>query len=77
MRDDLEIVEECHHKDAEGDIEGHFVLSDGSKTKFCLYKQYGSVEWQQWGNTTDKLGVSVDRIEQLVEELGYKLTERE
>lgn len=47
-------------------IKGHFILSDKSKTMFAIDKEYG---WQQWGNSTENLGLTVDRLEQLQSEL--------
>ena len=47
-------------------IKGHFNLSDGSKTQFSIDRGYG---WQQWGNTRENLGLTVDRVEQLTTEL--------
>jgi len=47
-------------------IKGHFNLSDGSKTQFSINKEYG---WQQWGNRRENLGLTVDRVEQLTDEL--------
>ncbi len=47
-------------------IKGHFTLSDKSKTKFDIDRGYG---WNQWGNTTDNLSLTVNRVEELLEEL--------
>jgi len=44
---------------------GHFILSDKSKTQFEMRKGQG---WNQWGNTTDNLGVTVDRVNELTSE---------
>ena len=43
-------------------IWGYFKLSDGSKTQFEMKK---GESWFQWGNTTDKLCETVDRVESL------------
>ena len=43
---------------------GKFFLSDGSETQFSIAPDLG---WQQWGNITDKLGVTVDLIDALSE----------
>ena len=66
--ENLEIVEECRRKDDEGEIEGHFILSDGTKVLFCITDVAGQLEWFQWGATTEKLGVTVDRVEALTQE---------
>ena len=47
-------------------IKGHFNLSDGSKTQFSIDKEYG---WEQWGNTKENLGITVDRLDRLKNEL--------
>lgn len=67
------IIEECRTLDDDGSIEGHFDLSDGSKTHFRIYKQYGKWNFQQWGNKYNNEGRTVDRIEQIVNDLaeGY------
>jgi hypothetical protein len=69
----LTIVEECRTLDNDGSIKGHFALSDGSQTEFRIYKQYGSWDWQQWGNQYNNEGRTVDRIEQIVNDIvgGY------
>ena len=46
-------------------IWGHFILSDKSKTQFEMIKGEG---WNQWGNTTDNLCVTVDRLNELASE---------
>jgi hypothetical protein len=43
-------------------IWGTFHLSDGSKTKFEMRK---GESWFQWNNTTDRLGITVGRVEEL------------
>ena len=48
------------------EITGYFKLSDGTKTKFSIDKQG---EWEQWGNTTDNLCVSVPNVQRMVSEL--------
>ena len=65
--EDLEIVEECKRL-VKGEIEGHFILSDGTRVKFCITDVSGELNWFQWGATTDKLGVTVDRVEELTRE---------
>jgi hypothetical protein len=72
----LKIEQECYRFDEDGEVVGHFVLSDGTKTKFCIYRQYNKVEWQQWNNGTSQLGVTVDRIEQLMRDLSNQIQER-
>lgn len=47
-------------------IKGTFRLSDKSTTQFSIDREYG---WSQWGNTKDNLYVTVDRIEELTQEL--------
>ena len=46
-------------------IWGNFKLSDGSVTKFEMVK---NESWFQWGNTTDNLGITVGRVEELTNE---------
>ncbi len=46
-------------------IWGNFKLSDGSTTKFEMRK---GESWFQWGNTTDNLCLTVDRVEELTNE---------
>lgn len=46
-------------------IWGEFLLSDGSRTKFEMTKDNS---WFQWGNTTDNLSITVDRVEELTED---------
>jgi hypothetical protein len=57
-------------------LEGYFKLSDGSKTRFAASQTDG---WQQWGNSTENLGLTVDRIEELTSLLieGYYAGEYE
>ena len=43
-------------------LEGFFTLSDGTKTRFAVTRTEG---WHQWGNSTDNMGITVDRIEEL------------
>lgn len=43
-------------------IWGSFRLNDGSVNKFEMRK---GESWFQWGNTTDNLYITVERIEQL------------
>ena len=47
-------------------IKGHFCLSDKSKTQFEIKR---GKSWYQWGNTTDNLGLTVDRVEELEKDL--------
>ncbi len=47
-------------------IKGTFRLSDKSTTSFEIDRENG---WEQWGNTTGNLGVTVARVEQLQKEL--------
>lgn len=46
-------------------IWGSFKLSDGTTTKWEMSK---GNSWFQWGNSTENLGLSVDRVEQLTNE---------
>jgi hypothetical protein len=43
-------------------IWGSFKLSDGTTTKFEMVKGNG---WNQWGNSTDNLYLTVSRVEHL------------
>ena len=45
-------------------IKGTFTLSDKSKTKFEINKKTN--DWYQWGNCTDNLSLSVERIENII-----------
>ena len=54
----------CFKKNAER-IKGQFILSDGSITIFEMCKGQG---WFQWGNTTENLWISVDRVEEITME---------
>ena len=47
-------------------IKGEFTLTDKSKTKFIMSRKSG--EWEQFGNSTDNLCVSVDAIENIKKE---------
>lgn len=47
-------------------VKGKFYLSDKSITSFDINKTDG---WNQWGNSTDNLYITVDRVEQLQNEL--------
>lgn len=49
-----------------GKIKGILKLSDRSTTKFEIEK---SGEWNQWGNSTNNLFISVPLIEKLVENM--------
>ena len=52
----------------------YYVESDARKSlreleDTCAYLvRNGKLEWFQWGATTDKLGVTVDRVEELTQE---------
>lgn len=48
------------------EITGYFKLSDGTKTKFSIDKQG---EWEQWGNTTDNLCLTVPNVQRMVNDL--------
>ena len=65
----LEIVEECRGLDDDGDVSGHFILSDGTKIEFCITDVAGQLEWFQSGAPTEKLGVTVDRVEEILQEI--------
>lgn len=43
-------------------IWGNFILSDNSKTEFEMRK---NKDWFQWGNSTENLSLSVDRVIEL------------
>ena len=58
----ITLVGEKYLKLENGEIEGEFYLSDNSISQFSIDKKVG---WQQWGNSTDKLCISVERIEEL------------
>jgi len=47
-------------------IKGTFVLSDKTRTTFSIDRVNG---WAQWGNSTSNLGLTVERVEQLENEL--------
>ena len=44
-------------------IKGQFKLSDKTITKFEIDKQSG--EWNQWGNSTSNLCITVEKIQAL------------
>lgn len=44
-------------------IEGTITLTNGTTSQFYLSK---NGEWQQWGNTTDNMGVVAEALEQIV-----------
>lgn len=46
-------------------IKGYFCLSDKTKTIFDINKD----GWEQWGNTSENLYLTVGRLEKLQEEL--------
>jgi hypothetical protein len=50
----------------DGRIKGKIKLSDKSVTKFEIGKDG---EWNQWGNTTNNLCITVSLIEQLSREI--------
>ena len=50
----------------DGRIKGKIKLSDKSVTKFEIGKDG---EWQQWGNTTNNLYITVSLIEKLSREI--------
>lgn len=50
------------------EIKGYFKLTDGTKTKFSIDKQG---EWEQWGNSTENLCLTVPNVERLVNELVF------
>ena len=58
------IEKECFKKNAEH-IKGRFILSDGSTTIFEMCK---GQSWFQWGNTTENLWISVERVEEITME---------
>ena len=66
--DMVHVVRETVHQNSRR-IWGEFKLSDGSVTHFEMTKEnlknLGEGAWFQWGNTTDNLGVTVGRVEQL------------
>ena len=47
-------------------IKGTFRLSDKTTTHFSIDRENG---WNQWGNFTDNLCITVDKVEQLQNEL--------
>ncbi len=47
-------------------VKGTFKLSDKTTTHFDIDRQNG---WNQWGNSTENLGLTVDRVETLYAEL--------
>jgi hypothetical protein len=48
-------------------IKGHFILTDKSKTFFEIDKK--DKNWSQWGNCTDNLRLSVNVLENIINEL--------
>ena len=62
------VVKETIHEN-NSRIWGEFKLSDGSTTQFEMsradIKSLGEGAWFQWGNTTDKLWLTVKRVEDL------------
>lgn len=63
------IVRETINKNSRR-IWGYFKLSDGTKTQFEQTKENAKngISWSQWGNITENLGVSVERVETLTNE---------
>ena len=59
-------VKSEHITQTRNTIKGWFLLSDKSKTHFSIDRVNG---WQQWGNSRENLGLTVDRIEKLQEQL--------
>jgi hypothetical protein len=51
-----------------GIIKGFFKLSDGTKTLFEIDK---NGEWNQWGNNSDNLCLTVPFLEQMVRSLVF------
>ena len=47
-------------------IKGTFRLSNRTTTHFDIRR---GESWNQWGNSTDNLGVTVDRVSELEQEL--------
>lgn len=45
-------------------ITGEITTADGEKREFSITAGLG---WQQWGNTTDRLGDTVDALEAITE----------
>ena len=68
------VVEECVKKN-KFCWRGHFKLSDGSSTQFEIRfeEDYNDVIWDQWGNTTDNLCITTDRVEQLTRDFTDEL----
>ena len=63
-----EVRSETVHKNRNR-VWGTFTLKDGSKTHFEMTKanrtNLGAGAWFQWGNTTDNLSLTVERVEKL------------
>jgi hypothetical protein len=53
-------------KRSKNEITGTFELSDGTTTHFSIDLENG---WSQWGNSTENLGLTVERVEELFNEL--------
>ena len=57
-------------------LRGYFILSDRTKIQWRIYKEPGtqpdSWAWSQWGAPVDKLGLTVDRLEDIVAEVVQK-----
>lgn len=64
----LKVVKESVHEN-KSRIWGEFKLSDGSATQFEMTREglrsLGVGAWQQWGNRTDNLWLTVGRVEKL------------
>jgi hypothetical protein len=50
-------------------LRGYFILSDKTKIQWRIFKAYNKWEWQQWGAPGRELGLTVDRIEDIVAEV--------
>jgi len=53
-------------------LRGYFILSDKTKIQWRIFKQYDKWDWQQWGAPDSKLGLTVDRLEDIVAEVVQK-----
>jgi hypothetical protein len=60
---DVYVKKETVHR-SETRMWGSFYLSDKTRTKFDFDSKSG--DWNQWNNTTENLGVTVERVEELV-----------
>ena len=65
-----QIEKECRQWNAERDVlRGYFVLSDKTKIRWRIYDDCGKWQWQQWGASPDRLGLTVDRLEEIIAEV--------